>query len=65
MDVEHAATIPIANSSSGIDRMMSVVRDTSVSSQPPKKPASTPSTTPMNTEMAVATTPTISDTRMP
>ena len=33
--VEHAATMPIAKSSSGIDRMMSVTREISVSIQPP------------------------------
>ena len=39
LEVEHAATMPIANSSSGTARMMSVVREISVSAQPPRKPA--------------------------
>ncbi len=57
--------MPIANSSSGTDRMTSVMREMTVSIHPPKYPASTPSTMPTNTEMPVAMTPTRSDTRVP
>ena len=35
-DVEQAATMPIAKSRSGTDRMMSMIREISESTQPPK-----------------------------
>ena len=35
-EVEHAATMPMANSSSGTERMMSHVREMRPSTQPPK-----------------------------
>ncbi len=55
----------IAISRPGIDSMMSTNRITTVSTHPPKAPASTPSAMPTTTPSTVATTPISSDCRDP
>ena len=63
--VPHAAAIPMANSRMGSDIMTSTVRAISVSTHPPKNPATTPRMTPTVTEMLVASRATIIEVRAP
>ena len=59
------ATSAMASSRVGKAIMMSVKRMSSVSTQPPKKPASAPTRVPMATASKLASTPTIRLTRAP
>ena len=62
----HAATIPIEMRSCGTASMTSAPRESSVSDQPPKKPADRGRrSSPISTAIPVATTPTSSDVRAP
>lgn len=49
----------------GIDRKMSTNRIISVSTMPPKNPATAPNVVPIASEIAVASTPTFSEIRAP
>src|SRR5579862_4181243 len=63
--VLQAAVMLIAIRSEGIASITSAIRDSVVSTQRPKKPATRPTTRPISTAMPDATTPTISEVRAP
>ena len=62
---EHADASPIASSRTGNARRTSIVRESTVSIHPRKKPATIPMTTPKSTAMPVAMNATSRDTRAP
>ncbi len=64
-DRPSTAAIPMAKSRPGMDSMMSVMRMTSASTQPPKAPARRPTAMPTEAPSRSDTTPTSSDCRAP
>ena len=64
-DGEQAATMPTAIRICGTASSTSAMRESSVSIQPPKKPAISPTTRPIRTASPEATMPTKSEMRAP